>query len=328
MNRAFLGSAPRLVGDAVLQLDQRQVIARREHRDTTRRLRSAFAIGSVMWPLTGLLDLLVANGDRALLAYLLTARAVGWPIIALGWVVLSSVRDPSPALVRLFDVLVFANASLLVCVMCLGFGGIESRYSTGLLIVILVRAAAIAEPWQRGIPAYAGVWSMFPAVMYGMAHFDARIAAQLTSRESLTIFGMQNFFISLGAAACVACGHAVWRARRDAYETRELGRYRLKARIGRGSMGRSGSRITQDCVRTWHSKCSRAATTAIGMRSSVSSARCRRSRGSRIPTRSASWISAAHRRGSGSTRWSCCRAAIWRSCCAAAARSMPRWPST
>jgi serine/threonine-protein kinase len=237
MNRAFLGSEPRLVGDAVLQLDQRQVIARREHRDTTRRLRSAFAIGAVMWPLTGLLDLLVANGDRALLTYLLTARAVGWLIIASGWLGLRTLREPSPGLVRLFDIVVFTNASLLVCVMCLDFGGIESRYSSGLLLVILVRAATIAEPWQRGVPFYAGMWLTFPAVMYGMAHFDPRIAAQLASRESLTIFGMQNFLISSGAAGCVACGHAVWRARRDAYETRELGRYRLKARIGRGSMG-------------------------------------------------------------------------------------------
>jgi eukaryotic-like serine/threonine-protein kinase len=237
MNGKFFGSEPRLVGDAVLQLDQRQVIARREHHDTTRRLRAAFAIGAVMWPLTGLLDLLVSNGDSARLAYLLSARALGWPMIALGWLVLRSVRDPSPAALRFLDVLVFANASLFVAVMCLGFDGIESRYSTGLLIVVLVRAAAIAEPWWRGIASYACIWLIFPAFMFGMAHFDPQIAAQLANRESLAIFALQNSFLSLGGAACVACGHAVWRARRDAYETRELGRYRLKERIGRGSMG-------------------------------------------------------------------------------------------
>jgi hypothetical protein len=222
---------------AVLQLDQRQAIAEREHQDTVRRLRSAVGVGALIWPSIALLDLFVAHGNPALLRWLLGVRALGWPFIVAVWIVLRLGRRLSPLAVRLLDAFVFSVSSAFVCAMCLRFGGIESRYSTGMLLCTLVRATSNAEPWRRGLAMYLLMWLTFPLFMVIASLFDPAIAVQLSDRASLTVFGMQNFFILCGSAICVACGDAVWHARHEAYEARHLGRYRLNKRIGRGGMG-------------------------------------------------------------------------------------------
>jgi hypothetical protein len=232
-----LVAKPQDAEGGVLQLDHLHSVATRERQDSQRRLRSAFAIGAVIWPLVGLLDWFVASGDPPLLRWLLGVRALGWPLIISGWLIARGVRDLSPTAARLLDTALFSAACILVCAMCLRFGGIASGYSTGLVLVILVRAATIAEPWRRGIAIYALMWLTFPVFMLVAARLDSQIAAQFADRNARTVFGMQNFFILNGAAICVACGDAVWRVRREAYETRDLGRYRLKRRIGRGAMG-------------------------------------------------------------------------------------------
>jgi hypothetical protein len=222
---------------AVLQLDQRQAIADREHQDGVRRLRSAVGVGALIWPAIGLVDWFVSHGDPALLHWLLAVRAAGWPLIVGVWIVLATARNLSPLAVRLLDGVVFNVSCVFVGAMCLRFGGIESRYSTGLLLVILVRATSNAEPWRRGLPMYLFMWFTFPAFMWSASLVDPAIAAQFGKPASLTVFGMQNFFILCGTIIGVACGDAVWRARHEAYEARHIGRYRLKERIGRGGMG-------------------------------------------------------------------------------------------
>jgi tRNA A-37 threonylcarbamoyl transferase component Bud32 len=233
----LLGREPKDADGPTLHLDHRELIATREWQDGLRRLRCAFGIGAVVWPSVGLLDAFVANGDVALLYWLLGARAVGWPLIILGWLIVPKLRDRPRIAVHLLDAFVFTAACVLVSVMCLRFGGIESGYSTGLLLVIMVRAATIAEPWRHSIVIYGLMCSTFPAFMLTAAQLDPQIASQFATAHGRTFFGMQNVFVLIGAASCVACGDAVWRARREAYETRDLGRYRLKHRIGRGAMG-------------------------------------------------------------------------------------------
>jgi serine/threonine-protein kinase len=220
-----------------LESNHRELIAKREEQDTARRLRSALAVGSVLWPTAALMDLVIAHGDLRVLHWLLCARALGTVLIAGAWFALRWSRVLSPGTVKLIDVSVMTFACILMSMLCLPSGGIESRYSSAILLVMMARASALAEPWRRGAPIYLLLALTFPLSMFGASYFDPKIAAQLADRELLRTFGIQCFLLWHGAGIGAACGHAVWRARREIYETQSLGRYRLKARIGRGSMG-------------------------------------------------------------------------------------------
>jgi serine/threonine-protein kinase len=228
---------PELVGDLTLKPEHHHLISKREQLATARRLRTAFAIALVLWTAPLVVDVIVANGNPTLMQWLVGMRALGSLVIAAGWLALRYVRDPSPGIVKFIDVSVMSSTCLFLCAMCLASGGLESRYSSALLLVMMVRVSTIAEPWSRGFPVYLGLGLAFPLFMLGISHFDPYIAAQFVERGPLTTFGMQCALILTGAGVGTSCGHAVWRARREVYESQSLGRYRLKARIGRGSMG-------------------------------------------------------------------------------------------
>ena len=205
------------------QLDHSRALVRREWQDAQRRLRSALAIGLVIWPMTGLLDWFVAEDDPPLLHWLFGIRDVGWAVIGLGFLTVHLARQLSPLALTLIDAFEFTAACVLICAMCWRFGGIASGYSTGLLLVIMVRAATVAEHWRRGAPIYLWMGSTFPAFMFAAANFDPAIAAQFSDRAAVSRFAVQHFFILSGTLIGMLSAHAVWRLRREAYETRELG---------------------------------------------------------------------------------------------------------
>jgi eukaryotic-like serine/threonine-protein kinase len=221
---------------AALQLDYRPAVEKQEHEDTLRRLRTAHGIGVLLWPPFGLLDVMVAGGDPALLSWLFGLRAFAFTVVLAMFLALRKASAASP-LLPLARVATFVVACVVLSLMCVRHGGIESRYMTGIMLVIMIRAAFIAEPWRTSIAPYLLMWLTFPLTMLVAVPFEPAIAAQFGSSLALTNFVTENFICLSGALTGIACSDAVWRLRREAYEARNLGRYRLKERIGRGGMG-------------------------------------------------------------------------------------------
>jgi hypothetical protein len=226
------GSAPR----SSLHLDYRQVIEQKEDEDMLRRLRASHGLGFLLWPPFTLLDLLVARGDSELLTWLTGMRAVGCLVVLAMFLALRNASAGSK-LVPLARVGTFVIACVVLSLMCVRYGGLESRYASGIMLVIMIRAAFIAEPLRAGVLPYLSMWLSFPLTMLAAAPFESAIATQFGQPESLTIFGLQNFIGISAALTGIGCGNAMWRLRREAYEARNLGRYRLKRLIGRGGMG-------------------------------------------------------------------------------------------
>jgi serine/threonine-protein kinase len=67
--------------------------------------------------------------------------------------------------------------------------------------------------------------------------FAARMGAQLRDPSALAGFALNQIFLFSAAAMTLAGGHMMWALRRQVFETRSLGRYRLRQRIGVGGMG-------------------------------------------------------------------------------------------
>jgi serine/threonine-protein kinase len=77
----------------------------------------------------------------------------------------------------------------------------------------------------------------FFAVLLGSAIFSRRIALELRDPAVLTILLVNTGYIIGTYVFLVVGGHVVWSLRRQVFEARSLGRYRLKRRLASGGMG-------------------------------------------------------------------------------------------
>ena len=130
-----------------------------------------------------------------------------------------------------------ACLSVLISISCIEDGGIVSPLVLGVLLLLLARAAIIADRWQRAILPIGLITLAHPATLAVMALWMPRLAAQFHQAQALAGFALNEVFIVAAAALTLVGGHMIWALRRQVFETRSLGRYRLKRRIGAGGMG-------------------------------------------------------------------------------------------
>ncbi len=201
-------------------------------------MRDAFRVGVPCWPAFFLLDLYVVYVVRpgtSLLPFALTRLIVTA-------IHLVSYRVLLPRLVTMRRVLLlqfvfFGAGSAGIGVMALYCGGIESHYVHGVSIVILVHAAMVPTPWRRGFVNLLLDAAPYPLVIFGASLFDPASRASILAPGHLANFGLDFTFVLATVIMGGLSGHFVWVARRQVYEARKLGRYRLKMRIGVGGMG-------------------------------------------------------------------------------------------
>lgn len=130
----------------------------------------------------------------------------------------------------------FGAAAFGVAVLATRYGGLDSYYIQGMSIVIMYHAAAVPDRLGRGVALSISLAAIYPLVMAAASLFHPEIAAQWHGRP-LWIF-VQNFMFVFTTAILAPIGsYFVWAARRQVFEARKLGRYRLKARIGVGGSG-------------------------------------------------------------------------------------------
>jgi serine/threonine-protein kinase len=201
-------------------------------------MRQAFHVGVPCWPSFFLLDLYVVYvllPGTPLLPFFL-ARVVVTSIHLLAYRFLLPRLD-SMARVYLLQFLFFGSGSAAIGFMALYCGGANSHYVHGVSIVLLVHAAMIPMPWRRAIGSLLFDAAPYPIVILIASFFDRSVHDSLHSREQLAYFGLDFTFVLATAIMGSLSSHFVWVARRQVYEARKLGRYRLKMRIGIGGMG-------------------------------------------------------------------------------------------
>ncbi|HSN24842.1 MAG TPA: serine/threonine-protein kinase [Kofleriaceae bacterium] len=132
---------------------------------------------------------------------------------------------------------VFPISGVAISLLALHMGGIASSYAMVVCVGILVLVTALPLPWRRGAVLAGSTVLIYPLTMFAAAAWDEGIAAQLRDPVARGYFVV--FVLTLGAGAvCVTwAGHVLWSLRRSVFESRNLGRYRLIRRIGKGGMG-------------------------------------------------------------------------------------------
>jgi serine/threonine-protein kinase len=135
------------------------------------------------------------------------------------------------------DLLVFAAGSALIAVIAVPTGGLATRSAQGVMLLTIVRATYVPSRWTRGLALSAPTVLAFPATLAVAALWDPDLRAQWASPAVLGAFAYEMLFVVAGAVLGSIGSHLLYTARRQVWEARKLGDYRLKARIGGGAMG-------------------------------------------------------------------------------------------
>jgi serine/threonine-protein kinase len=198
-----------------------------------------FLVGCVAWPAFALQDVasaLLAGRATVALPWILGLRAAG-ECVALPcyWLVRSGRTSMRQTL--FIDYLLFALGGALLGLMTIPLEGLASRNSQGLLIFVFARCTVFPLPWRRAIPVPAATLAAYPTALAFASRFSPAVHGQWLDRGTLGVLVDNLMFVVAGTAVGIFASHMIEHAQRQVREARQLGSYRLKARIGRGSSG-------------------------------------------------------------------------------------------
>jgi serine/threonine-protein kinase len=201
-------------------------------------LRRALTIGCAMWGFFFIIDLAVVRYMEAgSIAYFALVRA---GVLALTAIILARMYRsavPSRRELGIEDVLAYTAPAIGIALLCVPFRGLASPYIPGCCLVLLGRSVTSQDPWRRGAVMSGIPIIGFFAVLLGSALFSSRVAAQLHDSHAITALLVNSAYVLSTYVFLVMCGHIAWSLRRQVFEARSLGRYRLKRRLASGGMG-------------------------------------------------------------------------------------------
>ncbi|MFO0614574.1 MAG: serine/threonine-protein kinase [Polyangiaceae bacterium] len=180
------------------------------------------AFGSVVYP----------GHEHTVLVIRLVVGAVLLPVT---FVIRRRAPASGPALDAIVAGIVFVLAGALGVIGCFS-GGFQSIHAGGAIIVMAV-PSFLELPARRGarIPA-AGLVS-YAAATIATTPLVGDPATSLASTRNIVGLAGQLFLMGLMGGLGVLGGHLSHQLRMQVYETRSIGRYKLKKLLGKGGMG-------------------------------------------------------------------------------------------
>jgi len=219
--------------------EQRRSVEHAEHMGDVRRFRAGALVAVPTWCVFGILDWVIATWSTGAPS-LIWFWSIRWGMLPVAgftlWGALKPV-PPGPRFLRVLDLMLYCTGAYCVAVMSIRYHGIASGYLSGIMMVIVARGAFSAQRWKRALFPNLATASSFPAVMGIAAVFMPEIRAQLHDPAALSIAVNHLFFIYGTTVLTTAGTHYAWTIRRQLFESRSIGRYRLDRRIAAGGMG-------------------------------------------------------------------------------------------
>jgi serine/threonine-protein kinase len=227
----------RAVGNARTLDAFQSTTEREEYVATLFRLRRALRSGGVLWCMFFVVDWLMATYVHAgdFLSYAVMHALAGLSLTA-GTLLLMHKARPSEAQLSAIDTLLYGGGGLTISLTCALYGGLASPYAAGIPLVLSVRVAFLARPWRRSLLPLGTAAFSYPLVLLGAGAVNGSLQRSLQNSAELSMFAIYNVLIWTAVFATLAGGHTVWTLRRQVFEARNIGRYRLVRPIAQGGM--------------------------------------------------------------------------------------------
>jgi serine/threonine protein kinase len=160
------------------------------------------------------------------------ARLLGAVPLLILWLVLRRGPAPSRATLMGYEAIGTGSIAAVTALMALLTGGPSSPILVGLFPLLVVRAAGIPDPWQRGL-----VLTSVPAIVFWTILLAGGVLFPelVTPNPDAVILHVAIAVMTIGLV--VTGSHFGWGLRRSLYKARHVGRYELLRPLGRGAMG-------------------------------------------------------------------------------------------
>ena len=208
-----------------------------EQRTAAMRVRAALNVGVLLWPGFLGVDAVFAQVYQGGIGLAVAARAAAFAVMLAVRHRLGAIPAPGPRRLIALDGLVFGFTSACVAVLAMRFGGLASPYPAGICVILVARAAFVATPWRDALAPIGIAVASYPIVAAIAIAVSPEVRAQLADTEAVGIAVLHVALLLCTAAFLFIGGQTTWALRRQVFEARSIGRYRLVRRIGRGGMG-------------------------------------------------------------------------------------------
>ncbi len=209
-------------------------------------MRQVLIAGAVLWVSAAPIDWVMSQriypgGSFEVMA---AVRVVSSALLLLGIVLLGRQPPPSATAIRRLWRVIFVAAGAAQGAFTVALGQISSAYANGAAVVVVACGLATPDHWRSGLRMLGPTAVAYPVAILGAAALSPTIAHRLGTEVHVLALLVDLTVLFMGTALMVASGHAFWALRRELFEARRLGGYRLKSRIAVGGMG--------EVWRAWH----------------------------------------------------------------------------
>lgn len=208
---------------------------RAEHRQAVAR---ALGLGAILFPTFYALDVFAALTlyPGASLAFMAVSRGLATAVLFAMHFVIKSERASDRA-ADVAHLVGLGAAAVTIALHANELGGPRSPYMHGITIVIMVRSAIVPAPVRESLLHGLFVAALYPAVFVVLGLIDPSKRGQWLAPGEPAYLGVSYLLVCASVACGCVASATSWAARRQLYQARRLGRYRLEARLGGGGQG-------------------------------------------------------------------------------------------
>jgi len=201
------------------------------------RARSGMTMMIVVWLVTLPADFTYAAllGIDATVP-ILVIRGVAFAGIVAMWARFRAVREMTARELMLHRHLLIYIAMAALAVESTFLGGFHSDVATG-AVLIASALGVFQQQWRDHLVIAAGTALIYPTIVLSIALAGGPGHEGLSDPLAIFDLVLHAVLIALSAIIGVVVSHLSWALRRESFENKRVGQYRLRRRLGRGGMG-------------------------------------------------------------------------------------------